>query len=271
MEKLNEKIKYYRERIPMSKSDLSRKVGVSPSYITMLENGEKTNPSLEIQIKIAEALNIPVVTLMGNSELNEYLNNNNNNNKEMINIVNTNKDLCYELKISPTEVADILDLNSNITIESLQSLCKYLNLEHEEEAFLYSIYIHRTTNDLFRIVAFYSYLKHEWGSDLSKPSEAYFEAGENLNAKFHLSLNLGYALGRSNSRAIGEIIANKNKESYTKIFRKIYELDNTYSFQIDNLTIEEEHELFAKLADTLRHELYLISKKRKEIKADFYD
>lgn len=61
---LKDKIKYYREKKHMTKSELSRKIGVSPSYITKLENGEKTNPSLEIQIKIAKTLEIPLNELI---------------------------------------------------------------------------------------------------------------------------------------------------------------------------------------------------------------
>lgn len=33
---INNKIKYYREKMQMGKSELARKVGVSPSYITRL-------------------------------------------------------------------------------------------------------------------------------------------------------------------------------------------------------------------------------------------
>lgn len=60
---INSKIKYYREKMQMSKSELARKIGVSPSYITMLENGSKSNPSLEILTKIAIALNISLKEL----------------------------------------------------------------------------------------------------------------------------------------------------------------------------------------------------------------
>lgn len=60
---MKEKIKFYREKRNMSKSELARQIDVSPSYITMLENGDKKNPSLEILIKIAKALNIQVTDL----------------------------------------------------------------------------------------------------------------------------------------------------------------------------------------------------------------
>lgn len=52
-------IKNYREKAGISKSELSRIIGVSPAYITKLENGNKSNPSLEVIIKISKALAIP--------------------------------------------------------------------------------------------------------------------------------------------------------------------------------------------------------------------
>ncbi|NRT78640.1 helix-turn-helix transcriptional regulator [Clostridium beijerinckii] len=58
-EELKNIIKTYREKANISKSKLSRMIGVSPSYITMLESGEKTNPSLEVIVKISKALAIP--------------------------------------------------------------------------------------------------------------------------------------------------------------------------------------------------------------------
>ena len=64
---INNKIKYYREKMRMSKSELARKTGVSPSYITMLENGSKTNPSLEISNKMAAALDVSVNDLIGDN------------------------------------------------------------------------------------------------------------------------------------------------------------------------------------------------------------
>lgn len=60
---MKEKIKFYREKRNMSKSELARQINVSPSYITMLENGEKTNPSMEILLKISNVLNIDIAEL----------------------------------------------------------------------------------------------------------------------------------------------------------------------------------------------------------------
>lgn len=60
---MKEKIKFYREKLNMSKSELARQIGVSPSYITMLENGDKSNPSMEILLKISKVLNIDITEL----------------------------------------------------------------------------------------------------------------------------------------------------------------------------------------------------------------
>lgn len=60
---ISKQINYYREKINMSKSELARQIGVSPSYITMLENGDKTNPSMEIILKISKALKVNVSEL----------------------------------------------------------------------------------------------------------------------------------------------------------------------------------------------------------------
>nr|UVN03563.1 MAG: helix-turn-helix domain protein [Bacteriophage sp.] len=61
--KLSEKIKLYRKKNKMTKSELARLINVSPSYITKLENGEKENPSLEVKIKIANVLGCSVSEL----------------------------------------------------------------------------------------------------------------------------------------------------------------------------------------------------------------
>ncbi|EDT71814.1 helix-turn-helix transcriptional regulator [Clostridium perfringens] len=67
---LNEKITFYREKKGISKSQLAREIGVSPAYITKLENGEKTNPSLELKVKIANALEQPLTVFLENNPTN---------------------------------------------------------------------------------------------------------------------------------------------------------------------------------------------------------
>lgn len=57
-QELKDIIKAYREKANISKSEFSRLIGVSPAYVTKLENGSKSNPSLEILIKISNVLDI---------------------------------------------------------------------------------------------------------------------------------------------------------------------------------------------------------------------
>ncbi|EES50044.1 helix-turn-helix transcriptional regulator [Clostridium botulinum] len=68
MNTIGNKIKTLRESKNISKSELARKIEVSPAYITMLENGTKTNPSLEILNKISFALDIPLDKLVNSKE-----------------------------------------------------------------------------------------------------------------------------------------------------------------------------------------------------------
>ena len=59
---LNERIKYYRNRIPMTQRELADKASISLRALLNYEKGVRT-PSLEILIKIAKALDIQVQDL----------------------------------------------------------------------------------------------------------------------------------------------------------------------------------------------------------------
>lgn len=61
---IGERIKKYREKKKISKSELARMINVSPSYITMLENGSKTNPSEDVIFKISIALGVDYQELL---------------------------------------------------------------------------------------------------------------------------------------------------------------------------------------------------------------
>lgn len=50
------KIKKYREKRKQTIADLAEKSGLSKSYISLLENGYRKNPSQEAMQKIAECL-----------------------------------------------------------------------------------------------------------------------------------------------------------------------------------------------------------------------
>lgn len=45
--------------------EFAREVGISPGYLSQLENGRKANPKLEIMTKIAQLLDIEIETLLG--------------------------------------------------------------------------------------------------------------------------------------------------------------------------------------------------------------
>lgn len=50
------KIKEIREKQNLSLYDLAKKTNLTPSYISNLENGHKTNPTKDVMEKIAAAL-----------------------------------------------------------------------------------------------------------------------------------------------------------------------------------------------------------------------
>lgn len=68
MNTIAEKISYYREKKNMSKSELARRLHVSPAYITMLENGKKENPSTNLLMNICQILRIPYLELIKDTE-----------------------------------------------------------------------------------------------------------------------------------------------------------------------------------------------------------
>ena len=49
----------------LSQRALAARVGVTAAYITMLERGTKTNPSLFTLRKLAKALGVPLTELLG--------------------------------------------------------------------------------------------------------------------------------------------------------------------------------------------------------------
>jgi transcriptional regulator with XRE-family HTH domain len=58
-------IKALRQAKGLSQRALAARVGVTAAYITMLEGGKKTNPSLPTLRKLAKALSVPVTELLG--------------------------------------------------------------------------------------------------------------------------------------------------------------------------------------------------------------
>jgi transcriptional regulator with XRE-family HTH domain len=63
--KVGEIIKARREERNISLVDFAGEVGISPGYLSQLENGRKVNPNLDIVLRIAQALDIEIDTLLG--------------------------------------------------------------------------------------------------------------------------------------------------------------------------------------------------------------
>lgn len=55
-EKLGTKLKQRRNELGMSVYDIAKKTGISPAYISNLENGQKNNPSKEVMEKLSTSL-----------------------------------------------------------------------------------------------------------------------------------------------------------------------------------------------------------------------
>ncbi|HAT4163188.1 TPA: helix-turn-helix domain-containing protein [Clostridium perfringens] len=68
---LNEKITYFRMMHGLNKSQLAKKLNVSPAYITMIENGKK-NPSSELILKIASLFNISPTDIDENFPIDKF-------------------------------------------------------------------------------------------------------------------------------------------------------------------------------------------------------
>ena len=63
--KAGEIIKVKREEKNISLVGFAREVGISPGYLSQLENGRKANPNLGVMLKIAQALDMEIDTLLG--------------------------------------------------------------------------------------------------------------------------------------------------------------------------------------------------------------
>ena len=63
--KVGELIRAKREEYNISLVDFARQVHISPGYLSQLENGKKTNPSLEVMLKIAQELDLDIDSLLG--------------------------------------------------------------------------------------------------------------------------------------------------------------------------------------------------------------
>lgn len=61
-----QKIKLIRKSKKIKQGELARNSGISQTYLCELENGRKTNPSTDVLIRIANALNVNIADLIDN-------------------------------------------------------------------------------------------------------------------------------------------------------------------------------------------------------------
>ena len=59
-----ERLKALRCGKKLTQKQLSQKSGISQAYINELENGRKTNPSIVVLARLANALDVPVFELL---------------------------------------------------------------------------------------------------------------------------------------------------------------------------------------------------------------
>jgi len=57
-------LKELREAQGLSQHALAKKTNVTPPYITMLESGVRTNPTIDTLKRLAKALKVPVTELL---------------------------------------------------------------------------------------------------------------------------------------------------------------------------------------------------------------
>ncbi len=63
--KMGEIIKARREELNISLVDFAKEAGISSGYLSQLENGRKTNPNLDVLVRIIQALDIEIDALLG--------------------------------------------------------------------------------------------------------------------------------------------------------------------------------------------------------------
>ncbi|NLI57962.1 MAG: helix-turn-helix transcriptional regulator [Clostridium sp.] len=142
--KVGELIKAKREEKKYSLVDFAQIIGITPGYLSQIENGRKKNPKLEILLKIAKELDIDLSMLLGLESTNENLS---LKIPPLLKLV-----LAKERNVKVLENKDILKKICDIIDKSLE--CRYF-IESEElyQLFLEDIYIQIETI-LKRYIAF---------------------------------------------------------------------------------------------------------------------
>ncbi|MDP4094398.1 MAG: helix-turn-helix transcriptional regulator [Bacillota bacterium] len=112
--------------------EFAKSTGISPGYLSQLENGRKTNPNLEVLMKISSELEIDIDMLLGITNSNENLN---LKIPSLLKLV-----LAKDRNIRVMEDKEVLKKFCNIVEKMLES--KYL-IEEDElyKLFLEDIYI----------------------------------------------------------------------------------------------------------------------------------
>lgn len=120
MNKLSEKLKEYRAKNNISKSELARLLHVSPAYITTLENGKRKNPSNNLLINISNILDVPLSDLITD-----------NNNKLSIEIsdndlINLKHEKNFFFKPSEQDITliykDFINIERGLLIELIENI-----------------------------------------------------------------------------------------------------------------------------------------------------
>jgi XRE family transcriptional regulator of biofilm formation len=70
---IGETVKRFREEKNLSISELAVITGVAKSYISSIERNIKSNPSIHILEKIAEGLDVPLITILNENKTVEDL------------------------------------------------------------------------------------------------------------------------------------------------------------------------------------------------------
>jgi XRE family transcriptional regulator, master regulator for biofilm formation len=65
---IGDNIKKFREQSGLSVTELADRIGISRSYLSLIENNQRTNMKPELLNEIAESLNIPVSKLLGEED-----------------------------------------------------------------------------------------------------------------------------------------------------------------------------------------------------------
>ncbi len=62
---IGERIQKARERRGLTQRDLAARTGLSQQYLSLLERGDRTNPTLDTLMVLAKALDVSLMALMG--------------------------------------------------------------------------------------------------------------------------------------------------------------------------------------------------------------